>query len=202
MKPRLRGGAHEIRYADDAVLCFRYKEDAERVMEVLAKQFAKYGLTLHPEKTRLVDFGRYAEEHAKRQGKKPATFDFLGYTHVCARSQKGKFTVHVPTMKKRYRRGLTAIAEWCQENRHMPVGEQQKTLNAKLRGHYQYYGRPTNYRRLWQFYRAVRRIWRKWLCRRTRGRGMTWEKFAAILRKHPLLLPRILYPWSSEGSRA
>jgi RNA-directed DNA polymerase len=202
VKPRLRGEAHEIRYADDAVLCFRYKEDAERVMEVLPKRFAKYGLTLHPEKTRLVDFGRYAEEHAKRQGKKPATFDFLGYTHVCARSQKGKFTVHVRTMKKRYRRGLTAIAEWCQENRHMPVGEQQKTLNAKLRGHYQYYGRPTNYRRLWQFYRAVRRIWRKWLCRRTRGRGMTWEKFAAILRKHPLLLPRILHPWSSEGSRA
>src|SRR6266478_3608297 len=95
VKPRLRGTAHEIRFADDAVLCFQYREDADKVMEVLPKRFAKYGLTLHPEKTRLVDFGRYAEEHAKRQGKKPATFDFLGFTHICARSRRGKFTVNL-----------------------------------------------------------------------------------------------------------
>jgi RNA-directed DNA polymerase len=200
LKPRLRGAAHEIRFADDAVLCFQYKEDAERVMEVLPKRFAKYGLTIHPEKTRLLEFGRYAEEKAKRQGKKPATFDFLGYTHVCARSRRGKFTVHVRTMKKRFRRGLTAIAEWCQENRHMPVEEQQKTLNAKLRGHYQYYGRPTNYQSLWRFFREVRHIWRKWLSRRTRGNGMIWEKYAAILRSHPLLIPRIQHSWSGAGS--
>jgi RNA-directed DNA polymerase len=200
VKPRLRGAAHEIRFADDAVLCFQYKEDAERVMEVLPKRFTKYGLTIHPEKTRLLEFGRYAEEKAKRQGKKPATFDFLGYTHVCARSRRGKFTVHVKTMKKRFRRGLTAIAEWCQENRHMPVEEQQKTLNAKLRGHYQYYGRPTNYQSLWRFFREVRHIWRKWLSRRTRGNGMIWEKYAAILRSHPLLIPRIQHSWSGAGS--
>ncbi len=200
VKPRLRGAAHEIRFADDAVLCFQYKEDAERVMEVLPKRFAKYGLTIHPEKTRLLEFGRYAEEKAKRQGKKPATFDFLGYTHVCARSRKGKFTVHVRTMKKRFRRGLTAIAEWCRENRHLPVDEQQKTLNAKLRGHYQYYGRPTNYQSIWRFFREVRHIWQKWLSRRTRGNGMTWEKYAAILRKHPLLLPRIQHSWNGSGS--
>ncbi len=126
VKPRLRGEAHEIRFADDAVLCFQYKKEADKVMEVLPKRFAKYGLTIHPEKTRLVEFGRYAEEDAKRQGKKPATFDFLGFTYVCARSRRGKFTVHVRTMKKRFRRGLKAIAEWCQENRHRPVGEQQK----------------------------------------------------------------------------
>src|SRR6267378_104407 len=202
VKPRLRGAAHEIRFADDAVLCFQYKEDAERVMEVLPKRFAKYGLTIHPEKTRLLEFGRYAKEKAKRQGKKPATFDFLGYTHVCARSRKGKFTVHVRTMKKRFRRGLTAIAEWCQENRHLPVDKQQKTLNAKLRGHYQYYGRPTNYRSIWRFFREVLHTWRKWLSRRTRGNGMTWEKYAAILRKHPLLLPRIVHPWRSAESHA
>jgi RNA-directed DNA polymerase len=200
VKPRLRGAAHEIRFADDAVLCFQYKEDAERVMEVLPKRFTKYGLTIHPEKTRLLEFGRYAEEKAKRQGKKPATFDFLGYTHVCARSRRGKVTVHVRTMKKRFRRGLTAIAEWCQENRHMPVEEQQKTLNAKLRGHYQYYGRPTNYQSLWRFFREVRHIWQKGLSRRTRGNGMTWEKYAAILRKHPLLLPRIQHSWNGPGS--
>jgi group II intron reverse transcriptase/maturase len=93
VKPRLRGAGHEIRFADDAVLCFQYKEDADKVMEVLPKRFAKYGLTIHPEKTRLLEFGRYAEENAKRQGKKAATFDFLGFTYVCARSRKGKFTV-------------------------------------------------------------------------------------------------------------
>jgi RNA-directed DNA polymerase len=202
VKPRLRGVAHEIRFADDAVLCFQYKKDAERVMEVLSKRFAKYGLTLHPEKTRLVEFGRYAEENAKRKRKKPCTLDFLGLTHICARSRKGKFTVHVRTMKKRLRRGLTAIAEWCQTNRHLPVDEQQKTLNAKLRGHYQYYGRPTNYRRLWQFYREVRRLWHKWLSRRTRGNGMTWETYAAVLRKHPLWMPRILHSWHVAGSHA
>jgi len=202
VKPRLRGEVHEIRFADDAVLCFQYKEDAEKVMEVLPKRFAKYGLTLHPEKTRLVELGRYAEENAKRQGKKPCTLDFLGLTHICARSRKGKFTVHVRTMKKRFRWGLTAIAEWCQENRHMPVDEQQKTLNAKFRGHYQYYGRPTNYRSIWRFFREVLHTWRKWLSRRTRGNGMTWEKYAAILRKHPLLLPRIVHPWRSAESHA
>ena len=202
VKPRLRGEAHEIRFADDAVLCFQYKEDAERVMEVLPKRFAKYGLAIHPEKTRLLEFGRSAEGNAKRQGKKPGTFDFLGFTYVCARSRKGKFTVHVRTMKKRFRRGLKAIAEWCQENRHLPVDEQQKILNAKLRGHYQYYGRPTNYRSIWQFYQEVRHIWRKWLSRRTRGNGMTVETFVGLLREHPLLLPRILHSWVGAGSHA
>ena len=202
VKPRLKGVAHEIRFADDAVLCFQYREDAEKVLGVLPKRFARFGLTLHPEKTRLVNFGRYAEEHAKRQGKKPATFDFLGFTHICVRSRRGKFIVQVRTMKKRLRRGLTAIAEWCQENRHKPVDEQQKILNAKLRGHYQYYGRPSNYRSIWQFYRTTRRIWRKWLTRRTRGKRLTWERYAEILRRHPLLLPLITHPWDRAGSRA
>jgi len=196
VKPRLRGEAHEIRFADDAVLCFQYREDAEKVAAVLPKRFAKFGLTLHPEKTRLVDFGRSAEAKAKRQGQKPATFDFLGFTHVCARSRRGKFTVHVLTVGKRLRRSLSEIARWCQEHRHDPVDEQQKTLNQKLRGHYQYYGRPTNYRSLWRFYRGVRNIWRKWLNRRTRGKPLPWARYAELLRRLPLLLPRITQPWA------
>jgi RNA-directed DNA polymerase len=202
VKPRLKGTAHEIRFADDAVMCFQYREDAEKVMAVMPKRFAKYGLTLHPEKTRLVKFGRYAEEHAKRQGKNPSTFDFLGFTHICSRSRRGKFTVHVKTMKKRLRRGLKAIAEWCRENRHVPVEEQQKTLNAKLRGHYQYYGRPTNYRSILQFFRRVVGVWRKWLNSRTRGKWLTWKIYNEILRRHPLLLPWITHTWNGEGSRA
>jgi RNA-directed DNA polymerase len=196
VKPRLRGEAHEIRFADDAILCFQYKEDAEKVKDVLAKRFTRYGLTLHPEKTRLVEFGRQALGNAKRQGKKPATFDFLGFTHISARSRRGMYTVHVRTMRKRLRRGLKAVAQWCQLHRHDPVDAQQKTLNAKLRGHYQYYGRPTNYRGIGKFYRKVRYIWRTWLSRRTRGPKMTWEKYEELLRQHPLLPPRIMHSWA------
>ena len=202
VKPRLKGEAHEIRFADDAILCFQYREDAEKVMDVLPKRFTKYGLTLHPEKTRLMEFGRDAGRNAKQQGEKPGTFDFLGFTHICARSRRGKFTVHVRTMRKRLRRSLTAVAQWCQEHRHEDVGQQQKTLNAKLRGHYQYYGRPTNFRSLSQFHRGVRRVWRKWLNRRTRGRWLTWERYMDILRRHPLSLPRITHSWATTGSPA
>jgi group II intron reverse transcriptase/maturase len=198
VKPRLRGYASEIRFADDAIFCFQYREDAEKVKNVLPKRFAKYGLTLHPEKTRLVEFGRYAEGNAKRQGQKPGTFDCLGFTHIGTRSRQGKFTVHVRTMRKRLRRGLTAVDQWCQEHRHQPVDEQQKILNAKLRGHNQYYGRPTNYASIWKFYRGVRHLWRKWLNRRTRGRRLTWERYAGLLRRHPLLRPRIAHAWNGR----
>ena len=194
VKPRLRGEAHEIRYADDAILCFQYREDAEKVLEVLPKRFAKFGLTLHPEKTRLIAFGRFAQGEAKKRGKKkPDTFDFLGFTHICARSRQGKFTVHVKTIDKRLRRGLKSIADWCKQHRHDPVSEQQKTLNAKLRGHYQYYGRRTNHASIHRFYREVCGIWRKWLNRRTRGNPLTWEKFYEVLRQNPLLTPRIMH---------
>jgi RNA-directed DNA polymerase len=200
VKPRLRGKVFVIRYADDAVMCFQYREDAEKVLHVLPKRFARFGLSLHPEKTRLVDFGRHALANAERTGMKPATFDFLGLTHKCARSRRGKFTVHVKTMKKRLRRSLKAVAEWCRMHRHDPVEQQQTALNAKLRGHYQYYGRPTNYPGLWRFYREVRRTWKKWLERRTRGRPLSWDKYGQILQRHPLLRPRIVRPWAGAAS--
>jgi predicted Zn-dependent peptidase len=150
----------------------------------------------------LIEFGRDAERNARRQGKKPETFGFLGFTHICARSRKGKFTVHVKTLAKRFRRGVQAIDDWCKQHRHDPVSEQQKTLNAKLRGHYQYYGRSSNYRSLWQFYRKVRRTWRTWLSRRTRGKVLTWERYAEILHQYPLKQPRIAHSWAGAGSHA
>jgi len=110
VKPRLKGEAYEIRFADDAILCFQHREDAEKVMRVLPKRFEKYGLTLHPEKTRRIEFGRHAARNAKKQGKQPESFDFLGFKHLCARSRKGGFTVHVRTLAKRLRRGLKAPA--------------------------------------------------------------------------------------------
>lgn len=196
VKPRLRGEAYEIRYADDGLLCFQFKEDAERVLEVLPKRFAKYGLTLHPQKTRLVKFGRSAHYQAKRRKTKAATFDFLGFTHRCATSRAGRFTVQVSTMKKRLRRGLIAISAWCREHLHAPLDYQQRMLNAKLRGHYQYYGRPTNYRCLEKFVHTVRRIWHRWLDRRTRGRRLTWQRFKRIHARYPLLRPRITHAWA------
>jgi group II intron reverse transcriptase/maturase len=201
VKPRLRGEAYEIRYADDFILCFQYREDAERVLEVLTKRFTKYGLRLHPEKTRLIEFGRKALIRSEGEGRgKPATFDFLGFTHICKRSRRGKFTIHVRTMRKRLRRSLKAVSIWCRKHRHDAVEEQCEKLNAKLRGHYQYYGRPTNYRSLWEFYRAVRKIWRKWLNRRTRGKTLTWDSYRSLLYLHPLLRPRIMRPWASTVS--
>ena len=196
VKPRLRGEAYEIRYADDGLLCFQYQEDAERVLEVLPKRFAKYGLTLHPEKTRLVKFGRSAHYQAKREKTKTATFDFLGFTHRCATGRSGKFALHLGTMKKRLRRGLIAISAACREHLHAPLDYQQKILNAKLRGHYQYYGRPTNFRCLVKFAQAVRGTWRKWLARRS-GRGLSWQRFDRIHARYPLLRPRITHAWTN-----
>jgi group II intron reverse transcriptase/maturase len=201
VKPRLQGQAFAIRYADDGLLCFERREDAEQVLAVLPKRFAKFGLTLHPEKTRLVHFGRSALEKAERAGGKADTFDFLGFTHLCARSRRGKFTIHVRTMKKRLRRSLKTVADWCRRHRHRDVKEQQRTLNAKLRGHYQYYGRPTNFRSLWKFYRKVRAIWKTWLNRRTRGRTLTWERYAEFLQSCSLAVPRITRPWAGAASR-
>jgi len=202
VKPRLKGKAFEVRYADDAALLFQSREDAQRVLEVLPKRFEKFGLKLHPVKTRLVEFGRKAYWQARRKGKQLDTFDMLGFTHLAARSRRGKFTVHVKTMKKRQRRSLNAIAEWCERHRHEDVEKQWNSLNAKLSGHYAYYGRPTNYRSLWQFYRGVRRVWHKWLNRRTRGKTLNWKEYQKLLDRYPLRRPRITRPWASAGSQA
>ncbi len=185
--------------ATHLILCFQYREDAERVLEVLPKRFAKFGLTLPPAKTRLLAFGRSALPSSP-DAPRPATFDFLGFTHVCARSRRGRFTIHVRTMRKRLRRSVKAVAQWCQQHRHDPVEDQAAVLNAKLRGHYQYYGRPTNYRCLWQFYRQVRRFWHKWLNRRTRGKTLPWRDFVHLLDLHPLLRPCICHSWARPGS--
>lgn len=202
VQPRLRGRAYLIRYLDDFVICFQYEADANKVSEVLPKRFGKYGLQLHPDKTRLIAFGRRALEAADKGGKKPETFDFLGFTHICAWSRRGRFTIHVRTVGKRLRRSLLRISEWCRQHRHDPVDEQWEALNRKLLGHYQYYGRPTNHLGIWRFYRAVRRIWRKWLNRRTRGKTLPWPEYAKLLARHPLVLPRITRLWTGSGSHA
>lgn len=202
VKPRLKGNAFLVRYVDDAVLCFQNADDAQKVLKVLDKRFSNYGLTLHPEKTRLVKFGREALKEAERMGKAPDTFDFLGLTHIPERSRRGSYRPGVKTMKKRLKRGLKEVGRWCKTHRHEPVRQQQEILNAKLRGHYQYYGRSSNFRSLWGFYGAVCRLWHKWLSRRTRGAPISWDTFNTLLSRHPLLKPQITHTWASSRSPA
>jgi RNA-directed DNA polymerase len=198
VKPRMRGEAHEVRFADDFLLFFQYKEDAERVMKVLGQRFAKFGLTLHPDKTRLIEFGpKVLEESEKPGGKPPETFDFLGLTHIAKRSKKGYFTINVRTMRKRLKRSIKSVIDWCKENRHKTLKEQQVSLNQKLRGHYQYYARPTNLPAVERFYRLVLCVWKKQLNRRSREKTLTWEKFRHILARYPLERPRIKHAWTN-----
>jgi hypothetical protein len=188
VKPRLRGRMHLIRYADDAVMMFSTEEDARRVMAVLSKRFEKYGLSLHPEKTRLVEFRR-----PRDGGPRPGTFDLLGFTHYWGRSRKGKWVVKRRTSAKRFSRALRRVSEWCRRHRHLPVSEQHAVLVRKLRGHYGYYGITGNAEALGRFLHEVEAIWQKWLSRRSQRGKILWERFKAILRNLPLLPPMVVH---------
>lgn len=184
VKPRLHGRAFLVRFADDFVIGFSSEADARRVMDVLPKRFGKYGLALHPEKTRLVRFHRPRQ---RRDGgtDEPESFDLLGFTHHWAMSRRGNWVIKRRTAKGRFRRGLKAIAEWCRAHRHFSMKEQQQTLSQKLRGHYGYYGITGNAQALARFRDRVQVIWHKWLSRRSNQR-MTWERFNLLLRRFPL----------------
>jgi len=196
VKPRLAGLAEMIRYADDAAILFSREEDARRVLDVLPKRLEKYGLTLHPTKTRLVEFRRPDRVPPSRGGgaSKPGTFDLLGFTHRWGKSRLGKHIVKRQTARDRFGRALSRIAEWCKRNRHEDVRTQHEHLTAKLCGHFQYFGIPGNSKALTRFRFAVIGIWRKWLARRSRRAPMSWERMSRLLRSYPLPLPRIAHP--------
>jgi RNA-directed DNA polymerase len=194
VKPRLRGQAFLIRYADDFVIGFRDRRDAERVMEVMPKRFGKYGLTVHPTKTKLVPF-RPPSSRTKGKGgpdDRPGTFDLLGFTHYWAKSLKGYWVVKLKTASDRFTRAVRRIDQWCHDNRHLPLAEQQQTLNQKLRGHYAYYGVTGNSDAMNRFRQEVENRWRKWLNRRNNIRSMHWQKFCALLRRYPLAPARAM----------
>lgn len=188
VKPRLRNRAFLIRYADDFVIGFRDHRDAQRVMDVVPKRFGKYGLTVHPAKTKLIPFNAPSSKTKGHFGNddRPGTFDLLGFTHYWAISLKGYWVVKLMTAEDRFSRGVKSIDQWCYSNRHLPIGEQQQKLNQKLRGHYAYYGVTGNSGALSRFHQEVERRWRKWLNRRNRIRSLKWKKFRAILRRYPL----------------
>jgi group II intron reverse transcriptase/maturase len=197
VKPRLRGEACMVRYIDDFVLCFQYRADALRVQEALAKRLRRFSLTLEPTKTKLVEFGRYAQRHAGKRGRKrPETIYFLGFTLYCTRNRKGNFRIGMRTEKSRLRRALMRLQEQMRLMRHSPLPEQVNHLNQMLRGHDAYYGIAGNMRSLLKVHRAVERYWRKILSSRSWHGAVRWEQFQQIKSQFPLLRPKLHLPYS------
>ena len=192
--PYLKGRVHTVRYADDAVIICGRKEDAEMMMRVLPKRFGRFGLTLHPEKNRLVRFERPTRRVGRdRDGQLPMTFNFLSFTHYWGRSRKGKWVVFRKTAKGRLARAITRIGEWCRDNRSLTIKEQHQKLCAKIQGHCAYYGITGNYRSLELFVNEVARQWRTWLDRRGNDVRFTWGKFNALMEWLPLPRPRVVH---------
>ena len=192
VKPRLQGHAFLVRYADDAVLAFSSEEDARKVMDVLPNRFGKYGLTLHPEKTRLVQF------HRPRNGDTPkdtdvGSFDLLGFTHFWGRSRNDSWVVKRQTARGRFSRALQRVSQWCRIHLHDKISRQHGHLMRMLRGHYGYFGITGNAYALSRFLYEVTQVWQKWLHRRT-GRGaMPWPRFMRVLKRYPLLPPVVVH---------
>src|SRR6267142_117505 len=197
VKRRLRGEAYLVRYIDDFVICFQYRSDALRVQDALRRRLGKFGLTLEPTKTKLVEFGRFAQKHAGKRGRnRPETIYFLGLTLYCTRNQKGNFQVGMRTEKSRLRRSLTSLQELMQRIRHHTISEQAGEINCILRGHYAYYVVAGNLRSLVKVYRVVERYWRRMLCSRSwAGRRLTWDAFNRIKERTPLLTPKLRLPY-------
>ena len=192
VQPRMKGRCFLLRFADDFIIGFEMKDDARRVMEVLPKRFSRFKLTIHPEKTVLVEFKPPPFREKSTAGK--GTFDFLGFTHYWAMSRRGYWVIKRKTIGKRLRRFMKAIWQWCRANRHEYINEQYRTLCSKLLGYYQYYGIRSNYKQLEVAFEHTIRAWRYWLSRRSQRNQISWLKFMATLRdKLPLPKPRIVH---------
>jgi len=197
VRPRLKGRSILVRFADDAVMAFADHHDAKRVLGVLDKRLARYELTLHPDKTRFVDFRSNrpdGQDHPETDG---MSFTFLGFCHVWGKSQKGKNVVRQVTAKNRYARALAAVGEWCRKHRHLPIPEQHTHLVAQMRGHYAYYGITGNFQRLSWYAHQAARIWQKWLSRRDRQRRLHWGQFEELRKRYPLPPPRIVHRYTA-----
>ncbi len=198
VKPCLKGRAFIVRYADDAILAFSCREDALRVMEVLPKRFGRYGLTIHPEKTRLIDF-RKPKPQGGAKSSKSMTFNFLGFTHYWGRSRKGRWYIRRKTEKSRFSRALKSIDKWCRRNRHLSLKQQHRMLTLKVRGHFAYYGITGNAMGIVRFRNQVERIWRKWLNRRSRNPDMPWKRFQRLKKRFALPPAKIVHSYCSAN---
>jgi group II intron reverse transcriptase/maturase len=197
VRPRMRGRTFLIRYADDFVIGCEQESDARRIMEVLPQRFARFGLTIHPDKTKLLAFSRPAPAlgSASAPSARPGTFDFLGFTHYWGRTRRGGWALKRKTARQRLSRSMRRVWQWCRWNRHLPVLDQARALRRKLQGHYQYYGLRGNSRALRTYLFHVMRAWRYWLSRRSRGRrsALSFEAFERLLAVFPLPAARIVH---------
>jgi group II intron reverse transcriptase/maturase len=190
-RSQARGDAIAIRYADDTLLGFEREQDAKKMLSDLRDRLAQFGLRLNEKKTRLIEFGRFAaERRAKRGERRPETFDFLGFTHYCGQTKDGRFIIKRKTQRKRMTRKLKELRIEARRRMHWLIGEQQRWLSAVLRGHYAYYGVPTNFRSISIFAYEVRKLWFRVLRRRSQKSHMTWSRFNDLLRVFPLPPPR------------
>lgn len=194
VKSHVRGCCEIVRYADDFVCVVRYADDAKRIARGLQTRFNKYGLEIHPTKSRNISFGRFERENAKSQNRRANTFDFLGFTHYCDRSRKGGFKVSRKTSRKKYSAKCRAMNTWLKAIRNqVKTKEWWKILKAKLRGHFQYYGVSENYNGIARFYKFTLRVVRKWMNRRSQKRKMSWDRFTKYLEHYPLPKPKIVH---------
>ena len=191
VQPRLKGRSFLIRFADDFVIGCELEVDARKIMAVLPKRFARYGLTIHPTKTALMAF----RKPAGHSGATPrnGTFDFLGFTHYWATSRRGFWVIKRRTARKRFRRTKKAPWRWCRANRHAPLKDQYQMLCLKLRGHFRYYGLQGNLRLLEEVRRSAEKAWRYWLSRRSSKSAIGWEKFQQLLETYVWPTPRIVH---------
>jgi hypothetical protein len=205
VRPRLKGEAFLIRYADDFVIGVAREDDAKRIMEVLPKRMSKYGLTVHPEKTRLVRFvppDSSCSEPPEPQSKAPATFDFLGFTHYWGRTRRGGWAVKRKTAKSRLKRALQALLSWCEKNRHEPITDQHQKLTQKLLGHYGYYGITGNFFSLQEFLEGTRKAWKRWLSRCRRDGQIPWNAFLRLEKRYPLPAARVVHSLVSSAAKS
>jgi len=186
VRPLLKGEMFIVRYADDFIIGFERKDDAQSVYKTLPKRMRKYGLDIHPEKSQLIKF--------VPEGKgKPPTFDFLGFTHYWTRNKRGKFQVRQRTCKKKMHKAQSMLREYCKRARHERLHDQYKQLCMKLRGLYQYFGIVGNYSCIRKFYQTVHAAWFKWLNRRSQKYSYTWRQYEELLKKFPLPKPKIVH---------
>jgi group II intron reverse transcriptase/maturase len=190
VKPRLRGEAYLIRFADDFICCFELESDAERYQSVLVKRLARFSLSVAEEKTKLIRFGRFARRDCQRRGEgAPQTFDFLGFTHYCGQSRAGRFKLKRKTSTKKLRIKLLDLKRWFWKQLDTPIDEMWRTLCAKLRGHYQYYGINDNWPLLMVYRDQARRMAKRHLSRRSQNSYLNWPKFNRFEESHPLASP-------------
>jgi RNA-directed DNA polymerase len=197
-KRQARGDVIVVRYADDFVVGFEHRHEAERFLADLQTRFAKFGLELHPDKTRLIEFGRFADTNRKRRGGgKPETFDFLGFTHSCGKTRRGRFTVLRKTMRKRRQAKLREVKDQLRRRLHDPIPEQGRYLRAVVAGHCRYYGVPFNGPQLVAFRHEVGRLWCRTLRRRSQKHRMPWKRMQRYIDRW-LPSARVCHPYPSQ----